>query len=264
MANNYVVSKGEMYFAPFKPGTQIPRGERKIGNSPEFNMTIESEELDHFSSEKGIREKDDSMTLEVTRTGSLITDNIVPENIALFFFGTSENLSITGATVTAEAIADVELGNTYQLGATLALPSGARALDIHTVGPPAKKVIVKKASTEMVEGVDYTIDMDLARLTILAGGTLVEGDDITVDYKTKTQTRSRVISGSSALEGSLRFISYAPKGVKRDVFMPWVKLTPNGEISFIGEEWQQLPFNIEALRKTGYEAIYADGRAVTA
>ena len=264
MANNYVVSKGEMYFAPFKTGTQIPGGERKIGNSPEFNMTIESENLDHFSSEKGIREKDDSMTLEVTRTGSMITDNIVAENVALFFFGTSEKLSITGATVTGEAIADVELGLTYQLGTSSTHPSGARGLDIHTAGPPAKKVIVKLASTEMVEGVDYTIDMDLARLTILSGGTLVAGDDITVDYKTKTQTRTRVISGSTALEGTLRFVSYAPKGAKQDVFMPWVKLTPNGEISFIGEDWQQLPFNIEALKKTGLEAIYADGRAVTA
>lgn len=264
MANNYVVSKGEMFFAPFKPGTQTPGGERKIGNSPEFTMTIETEDLDHFSSERGIREKDDSMALEVTRSGTLTTDNIVADNIALFFFGSKQALAITGATVTGEAIADVELGMTYQLGTSSTHPSGARGLTTHTVGPPIKKVIVKKASVEMVEGVDYTIDMDLARLTILAGGTLVEGDDITVDYKTSTQTRTRVISGSTAIEGSLRFISYAPKGVKQDVFIPWAKITPNGDISFIGEDWQQLPFSIEALKKSDLEAIYVDGRALVA
>lgn len=262
MANNYTIGKGEMYFAQFKPGTQIPMGERKIGNTPEFTLTIESENLDHYSSERGTREKDDSVTLETTRTGSVVTDNIVAENVALFFFGTVQPLAITGATVTGEALADVEPGLYYQLGTSPTHPSGARGLDYLT--PSTVKVLVKKGATTLTEGVDYSIDMELARLGILAGGTLVSGDDITVDYKTKTQTRTRIISGSTAIEGSLRFVARNPKGELRDVFLPWAKITPNGDVSFIGEDWQQLPFNLEVLRKTGLEAIYADGRAVTA
>ena len=40
---DYVLGKGEVWFAPFVPGTQTPRGYRWIGNTTEFNMTFESE-----------------------------------------------------------------------------------------------------------------------------------------------------------------------------------------------------------------------------
>lgn len=263
--NNYTLGRGEIWFAPFKSGTQVPTGERYFGNTPEFSMNITSQNLDHYGSDHGIREKDLIIPLEVTRAGSLTTDNIDPKNLALFFFGSYAALAITGATVTGEAIADVELGLTYQLGMTDSNPSGARGLDIHTSGPPAKKVIVKKASTELVEGTDYSIDMDMARLTILPGGTLISMDDITVDYKVKTQTRDRVVSGSAAIEGALRYIAFNPAGKQIDYYFPWVKITPNGDFQLKAEQAvQAIPLNIEALKLSGREAIYADGRPVFA
>lgn len=261
--NNYVLGKGELHFAPFKTGTQNPSGERYLGNTPELALTIETQDLDHFSSDRGIREKDDSVVLEVTRRGNFTCDNIDPKNLAVFFFGAASALAQTGATVTAEAIADVVLGTYYQLGVSDVNPTGVRALDLHSTGPDVK-IVVKKGATTFVEGDDYTIDMDLARLYIMPAGDIVDGDDITVDYKTKTATRDHVISGSQAIEGSLRLIARNPKGANYDYFLPWAKLTPNGDFALKGEDWMTIPFNIEALRKTGLEAIYLDGRAVTA
>lgn len=258
--DNYVLGKGEIWFAPFKVGTQVPRGERYFGNTPEFALTIEAENLEHYSSDRGIREKDDSVVLETTRSGSLTTDNIAPDNVALFFFGQKLNIAIAATTVTNEALADVEPGLTYQLGAGPAHPAGHRGLVVHTTGTPDKKVIVMKGVTELVEGTDYTIDMTLGRLTFLTGGAIVDGDDLTVSYKVGAQTRERIISGSSAIEGAMRFIARNPKGKLVDYFLPWVKITPNGDYALKGDEWQQIPFNIEALRKSGFEAIYADGR----
>ena len=43
--------------------------------------------------------------------------------------------------------------------------------------------------------------------------------------------------------------------------MPYVKISPNGDYALKGDEWQQIPFNIEILKKTGFEALYSDGRA---
>lgn len=259
--NNYTLGRGELHFGQFKTGTQTPRGERYLGNTPEFSLTISAENLDHFSSDEGVREKDQSIAVQTNRSGALTTDNINADNVALFFFGEKLDLAIAAATVAAEAIADVEKGLTYQLGVSDTHPSGARGLDLFATGPDVN-VEVKKGATTLVEGTDYTIDMALARLTILEAGSLIDGDDITVGYKVKAQSRERIISGSQAVEGSLRFIAKNPVGAIIDYFMPWVKVTPNGDYSLKGEDWQQIPFNIEVLKKTGLEAVYADGRPV--
>lgn len=265
MANNYTLGRGELWFARFKPGTQAPGGERYIGNTPEFSATIESENLDHFNSDRGINEKDASIVLNTNRSGSFITDNIDPINLANFFFGDTLGFTVVGATITDEPLADVEPGLTYQLGVTAGNPVGARALDIHTpevAGPPvvpAKKVIVKSGATTYAEATDYDIDLDRGRLTIVAGGTIAAGADLLVSYKTKDSTRQRVISGTTPIEGTLRYIAYNPAGKQFDWFMPYVKLSPNGDYALKGDEWQQIPFNVEILKKSGLEAIYIDG-----
>src|SRR5690606_7882681 len=106
MANNYTLGRGELWFAQYKQGTQEPGGERYFGNTPEINFTIESETLDHFNSDRGINEKDASIVLSTNRTGSFITDNIDPHNIALFFFGSVSNFTEAGGSVSDEEIAE--------------------------------------------------------------------------------------------------------------------------------------------------------------
>lgn len=263
MANNYTLGRGELWFARYLAGTQNPGGERYLGNTPEFNATIESENLDHFNSDRGINEKDASIVLSTNRTGSFITDNIDPDNIALFFFGEKVDFTTTAAEIEDEVHSAVVQGLTYQLGITSQNPVGARALAVHTAGPPAVNVIVTDGASvdpvTYVEGEDYEIDLERGRITIVAGGAIASGTNISVTYRTQVTSRSRVISGTSAVEGSLRYIANNPAGSNFDWFMPYVKLSPNGDYALKGDEWQQIPFNIEILRKTGLEAIYIDG-----
>lgn len=257
---NLTLGRGELWFAKYLPNTQTPGGERYIGNSPEFSATIESEALDHFDSDHGVNEKDDSIPLSTNRTGSFVTDNIDPENVALFFFGEKSTLSVTGATVTDEAVNTVSQGLTYQVGMTTGNPSGAR--DIDTATP----VVVKDKTTPAtvhVLGTDYTFDYTLGRLTIIKGGGIDDGDSVTITYTTKTSKRDRIISGSTAIVGALRYIAFNPAGKNFDWYMPYVKLSPNGDYNLKGDEWQQIPFNIEILKKAGMEALYIDGRPYT-
>lgn len=253
MANNYTLGRGELWFDRFAdPVTMTLSGERYLGNTPEFSATIESENLEHYNSDRGVREKDESIVLQTNRTGSFTTDNIDPQNVALFFFGSSEIFSTAGGAVTGEAFVDVIKGLTYQLGTSSTNPSGARNVTA---------VTVKKGATTLVNNVDYTLDAALGRITLTTtGSVLTTGDDITVDYTTSAQTRERIISGSSAVGGALRYISYNPQGKRYDWFMPYVKLSPNGDYTLKGDEWQTIPFNIEILKKPGFEAIYIDGR----
>jgi len=262
--NNYTLGRGEIYFGRFNPGTQTPEGERYLGNTPEFNLTIESEDLDHYNSDRGIREKDDSIVLEVMRSGSLITDNIVPANVALFFFGDTATVTTTAEASLSETFTAVIPGLFYQLGQTTTNPVGVRGLVSESVvitsSAPAADPLDPPVVTTHVAGEDYEVDEALGRIQILSGGNIAGGSTIVVGYARQASTSARVISGTQAVEGSMRFLAFNPKGENYDYYMPWVKLTPNGDYALKGDEWQQIPFTMEVLKKTGVEAIYMDGR----
>lgn len=266
MANNYTLGRGEIHFGKFKDGTQIAVGERYLGNTPEVAFTIETENLDHFSSDRGVREKDESVPLQTTRTGTMTCDNIDPANLAYFFFGDDDLLAITGATITDEVINPngdgVLEGQWYQLGVSTPLPQGQNNLTIHT--GPSTKVIVKDFSgaPTHVEGTDYKVDLASGRIYIIPGGGIDDGDSLKVTYKTTTQSKGRVLSGSTPIEGSLRFLARNPVGKQYDYYMPWVKITPNGDFALKGDDWQTIPFNLEILKKSAAEAFYITERTV--
>lgn len=255
MANDLVLGRGEIHFARFGAGTQVPLGERYLGNTPAFGVNITTEKLDHFNSDAGIKEKDDSIELQVDRMGTLECDNISAANIALFFFGDVSTVTVASpVVVTNEEFPLVEQGLAYQLGVSSTAPAGVRKVTSVTVQNDAS------SPTTFVLNTDYTLDAALGRITVVAGGGIDDGTNLVVDYTVSASTRERVISGNTPIEGALRYIATNPKGTIRDVFIPWVKLTPNGEFALKSDEWLKMSFNIEILKKTGYEAVYIDGR----
>lgn len=152
-AQNYTLGRGKVYFSRFKTGTQLAAGFRYIGNTPEFNLTIESQDLQHFSSDEGIREEDDSVPLEVTRSGSMITDNIDPENVALFFFGEKNVVTQLSANAQTETLEGVLAGHAYKLGASVSNPAGYMGISPlgFEVGPEGVS-LVKATGTLTITG----------------------------------------------------------------------------------------------------------------
>lgn len=252
MANNYTLGRGEMHFGQFRPGTQIPQGERYLGNTPELGFSAEQESLDHYNSDRGVRIKDESVLLQLDYSGTFVTDNISSENLAMFFLGEALKQSTTAITAQEDEFTEVELGCTYQLGTSASEPSGVRSVD---------NVVLTVGSDTLVAGTDYVIDLDLGRVTLLdtAAG-VVDGDTVQVTYDVNASTRSRVISRSMTIEGAMRFIAHNPAGENLDYFMPWVKITPNGDFQLKGDDWQQLSFTLEVLKKGSLESVYIDGR----
>jgi hypothetical protein len=260
---NYTLGRGELYFAPFAPGTTNPLGERYFGNTPEFNISVESETLDHFSADTPIREKDRSAALQVNRSASLMTDDIDPDNVALFFLGSDSVVTQTQTTITAEQVGitniGVEKGMFYQLGTSAARPTGARSIIFP--GTAGTTFALKKGATVLVHGTDYHLNAELGRIEILEGSTTVlNGDTLTADYTIGASSRSRVISGATPIRGQLRYIAQNGEGLNIDYLMPSVMVRPNGEFNLKGDDWQMLGFTVEILKKSGFEAVYADGR----
>lgn len=251
---NYTIGRGEVFFSQFAPGTLNPQGERYFGNTPTFNIAVEATNLDHYSSDRGVREKDMSVVNQLNRTGNLVTDSIRPENVALFFFGSKEALVVSSATSQSDTFLNVKKDLFYQLGVAPGRMSGVRGVT---------NVVVKSSGaspTTFVLGTDYVVDANRGRIQLVPTGSIPDASSITVTYDILASTRTRLISGNKPIEGQLRYIAHNPEGDDYDYFMPYVKIRPNGDYNLKSDEWQQLPLMVEILKPTVGEAIYMDGQ----
>lgn len=257
--NNYVIGRGRVYVRRYRgnTGMEFEDDERYVGNTPELNLAFESENLDHFNSDRGVNEKDASVVLQINRTGTMITDNIDLDNTSLFFFGSVLSLVTPAATVAAEPLS-MRFPYEYQLGVTEANPVGVRGLDSSV---PVVLTLVSGGGTAPAIGVDYDVDYMEGRIIPLAGGMFVSKAKIavTVAYTVLESTIDRVISGSRPVRCQMRYIEDNPHGSNRVFLFPEVKLSPNGDYSLKAEEWQQIPFSLELIKQANKEAIYCDG-----
>lgn len=256
--NEYQIPRGRVLFDPIDSNTGLLTGEAELGNCPGFAVSIETEKADHFSSETGLRQKDASVTIEVTRTATVTCDNVSPENLARFLSGTLETVTQEVGAVTGEAI-KVLKGRHYQIGRTAANPAGVRNITAVTVTDNAA------TPTPYTVDVDYALDLALGRLQILPGGAISDGETIVVNYSKPAKTWKRIKTGASTeLSGAIRVISDNASGSDRDFYMPKVNLTPNGELPVIAEgtDFVTMEFTCEILKPENAEAIYVDGRPV--
>lgn len=264
MSDNLTLGAGKIYFDAFLPGTETPTGERYIGNTPGFTMSVSQEKMEHFGSDSAVKEKDASKVISTTRSANIRTDEIDADNLALVFLGTKATVTTTLTTVADENVLSVSPGRYYQLGVSTTNPSGVRGLTDTSTG--VHIVVTDDQVTPATFDVtdDYTVDMALGRIYIVPGGAITDGTNLKVDYKIAAGSREQIISGNDAVEGALRYIADNPSGTNRDLYAAKVSMTPNGDIDFKSANWMEIGLSVEVLKKTGVEALYIDGRAVAA
>lgn len=254
-AENYTLGRGELHFSPFKTGTYTPEGFRYLGITPAFNLTINTSFLDLFNSDHGVREKVEQVALETSRTGSLTCIDMDIDNVAAFFFGSATTVAQTSATAATESITAVLQGRSYQVGLSDTTPTGIHSLS---------NVSVEVSTVAKTVDVDYTLNAELGIITIVEGGGIADGDTIDITYDRAAKTIAQATSGTEPIKGALRYIADNPQGTNYDYYMPYVKMSPNGDFSLKAEQdWQQLPFNVEILKRSTVEAMYLNGRPYT-
>ena len=259
-SENFTLGRGELHFDKFATGTFNKTGERFLGNTPELNRTTESENLDHFNSDRGIRVKDKSIVLEKNDSGTFIADEISDENVALWFLGTQNVIAQSASASVVKNIPANRLkpGTYIQLGESQANPTGNRNVTMTSVTS-------NPVGTTFVDLTDYTVDAELGRLYIVPGGAIDGTAPLIVTYATAASTRTQIVVGEgTTIEGALRFISYNPTGPRRDYYWPYVQLRADGDFAMKGDEWQQLSFAFDILKREGYASEYIDGRPTVA
>lgn len=251
----YAILSGEMYFEPLLNG--IYQGERYLGNAPSAELSIEPQKLDHYDADTNEVSKDFSFATRVDRTMALTLDDLSEENAALFFSAAASTVTQTSTAVVAQPVNDVQLGRYYQLGQSTANPTGVRNVSA---------VAVKKGAATLVINTDYMLDAARGRIYIVPTGTVVAGDDLTVDYTPAANSRRRLASGAgTTVEGRMRFLANNLAGANRDYYFPSVSITPSGSFQLKGggenPQVGTLTLAVEILKPANAEAIYIDGEA---
>lgn len=241
MANpNYVVGRGKLYFTSFITGTKtLVGGARYLGNSPELSLSQSEEKLDHYSSDYGIKVKDASVSLQNDMSGSFSLDDISAENLALFFRGSVGAAVIAGGAGTTTA--DAVLGSYVQLGLTAGNPIGARNV--------SAVVVTKLPATVVAMAGNYEVDAVTGRVFILENAAnIVDGDDLSIAFTAAAGTEEVIISAGTTIEGRMEFIAANAAGENRDYIWPYVQVSPDGDFSLKGDEWQTMSFTLEVLK----------------
>lgn len=138
---------------------------------------------------------------------------------ALFLLGSTAALNVAGGTVTGESLASAEHDKWYKL---------------------AHENVSSVVVTGKTLGVDYAVDAELGMIRILSTGTIADNATSAVNYTYSgiTGTTIRVGTESKVDVRLLGRLVNAETGAKAIIEVPKVTLSPDGEISLIGDDYQ--------------------------
>ena len=260
----YKLGRGEVHFSKLDSVTKVFGPYRYLGNTPEFNINIESDSLDHYSSDHGVGEKDASVPTTMNRTASLVADEIVAENIAMYLFGDVQTISVSAmGSAQVDTITGVKLGYGYPLGLSDSDGVGALKVIFPGTGGTLFKVTDSTVTTTYVAGTDYIFDQKSMLVTPLKGGAITSGQTIKINFAEAAYTTEQISSGSNPVEGRIRYVEDNPMGSDLIWNLPYVVVRPNGDFALKAEsDWQALPFDIEILKNASLPAILCNGLAI--
>jgi len=240
---DYNLGRGKVSLASLDANNH-PGAYRDLGNASEFNVSIETEKLEHQSSREGLKTIDKEVIVSQKVSLAITLDEINFENMALFFSGESGSRSnsqaASGVTGSGNLIVSAQ-GRFYDLyiGATgkpTTDPQGSRIYDIGDV------TISDAGGTAFIEGTDFTVDKIMGRVFIITGGNITVGTydlDIAANASAASTVETVKALTTSQVEGALKFISENPasQNAQTEYQFHKVSLAAEGDFSLIGDDW---------------------------
>jgi len=255
--NDIVLGRGEI-FVDAEDSAGNLTGERFLGDCPGLTITGSVQRTEVFSSTGPVREKLKDIVTQIDRSGSMTCQNITMDNLALFLIGSVSETSQTSGSVSAEKPIQnpVEGGKWYQAGQTASDPVGAMDISnfVMTIDPGG-------SNTTATEGTDYEIDLALGRYYIIPGGG-ADAATIDVAYDTAAATWDVLKTvDAQPITGALRFVGKNARGSNRNVYVPKMGLSPDGDLPWISaQDQQQLSLSIAISKRGDLSQVYVNGR----
>lgn len=244
---DYTLGRGIVYESSIVTATEKPddNGWRDLGNATEFNVSVETEKLEHKSSRAGLQIVDKEVVLSQKMTINFSLDELNDENVAAFLSGTTAthtNVAIAGFTI-IEMVAAVKLGRHYDIVNGV----GERAYDIETADLQLDETT--GAPVLLVEGTDYTLDSKMGRVFLLSTATnIADGEPLSVTLaanagaKPVEEVRGLILGNQIR---AVKFIGENPANAnkQREYQFHKVTLASEGDLALIGDEYAIMAFS---------------------
>lgn len=249
---DYLLGRGVIYLANLDVDTGLPdaNGFRDLGNAPEFNVTVESEDLRHQNSRDCIKFTDKRFVLSQEVGLSFQLDETRNfQNLADFFAGSTEVYNNPHDTthVDASISTSVHLGSWYELRKA----DGSRVYNLDAAGLVYTIEMDDTVDVLLVEGTDYEIDEQLGLVRFLPTATnIAEGDPAVWSITTAASGGAiQDVDQANALtrsevSGALLFISdnAGDCGQKVEFRFHKVSLSADGDLGMISDEVSVMNF----------------------
>lgn len=234
---NLVLGAGEVLFDR-KDAAGAFTGYRPLGNVESLNVTVTVETLEKKSSMDGARGIYKSVVIGSEAEFVMVLSEMDAENKALLILGDTADFTQTAATgLLAQPINNgvaLKFHRWYQMQ-----KSGTPNVDVKKLA----NVVVKQGAVVQVLNSDYKINLELGLIMLLDDGanaleavTTWDGDVTAI-----AAGASKLIRGLSVgkIEGRLKYFSATNQaaGPREEVDIHNLNLTPDGEQSFISEEF---------------------------
>lgn len=296
---NYTLGRGKIYVSIQTDDTALAKVYRYIASTTDLTVNVEPEELQHINSDTGLRNVDKSIVLNRGVTGSFQTEDIQPENLALFFYGTAS--AVTYAQVDhygvglGEDIGVPDVNDIIKLGVTVDRPQGLQDIetpdtqfavdDSGTTYNPAnatpaatyiKETTANKdddpatANYRLLETLNDATGRRVGFIQILdnpatvakLAATKTANKTLRAYYKSKAGTRTQVLSGVSPVRATMIFREWNEKGLRRKWHFRRVILRANGDLAMKGQEWQAIPMSFDLVDYAApQQPLYIDALA---
>jgi len=252
---HYVLGRGILLIGAIDAATGKALDWRDVGNCPTFSYTVETEELEHQSSRGGLKVTDKKVTLSQTTSLNFTLDEISLQNLALFLSGTvatHTNPAKTGVTNYEWIVGNEASTTNLKKGVWYDLVSstGERLYDIL----PGNLTLATTAGSPvtLVLGTDYELDTVQGRVFMKSTSTVLTTAIAAFQGITMTYTASAGSKNLDEVRGlttsniayAIKFIGKNPANNNAETEWQFhqVTLSPEGDLSLIGDDWSTIGF----------------------
>lgn len=256
--DDYNLGRGCLFFSTLG-SDDLPDGNgyRDLGNAPEFNVTIETEELEHQSSRNGLKITDKRFVVSQTVNLSFTLDEANFQNLALFFSGSTETFTNVHDTAWAAhensiVSSSIVLNRWYDLHDDGAYPGHGtnRVYDLGAASLVYSFEDDPGGTPAVLDTTDYTIDEVMGRVFFKAGGTntLANGDEIGFAITTGAAAGNDLDQVNAlqvdSVTGALKFIAENPGDDDNQTEYQFHKATiaATGDFQLISDEVTTMGF----------------------
>lgn len=179
---NLKLGRGALFLAPWS-GSTPPAASALgtfVGNITSLEQTSENESREKYSSTEQSSPLLDSRVIRQKYAFAASFDEHTMLNLKLFMSGDQTSVAQSLSTTGTITLTDVTVGDTYYIGAR-----------------NVTNVVVLEGSVAKVLNTDYLLDATLGLITVLGTGTVIDGDDLVVNFDQPAATIQKIRGGTT-------------------------------------------------------------------